>query len=103
MGFPGGASGKESTCQCRRHKRHELDLWIGKIPWRRKWQHILVFLPGKSMDRGAWWATVCGVARVAPNLATKPSPINHNGKEYKKCIIYKTESLCHIAEINTTL
>ena len=29
--------------------------------------------------------------------------INHNGKEYKKCIIYKTESLCHIAEINTTL
>ena len=21
MGFPGGASGKEATCQCRRHKR----------------------------------------------------------------------------------
>ena len=24
MGFPGGASGKEPTCQCRRHKRHGL-------------------------------------------------------------------------------
>ena len=24
------------------------------------------------MDRGAWWAVVHGVARVAHNLATKP-------------------------------
>ena len=24
------------------------DPWIGKIPWRRKWQPISVFLPGKS-------------------------------------------------------
>ena len=22
--------------------------WVGKIPWRRKWQPTLVFLPGKS-------------------------------------------------------
>ena len=22
--------------------------WVGKIPWRRKWQHTPVFLPGKS-------------------------------------------------------
>ena len=21
--------------------------WVGKIPWRRKWQPTLVFLPGK--------------------------------------------------------
>ena len=25
-GFPGGASGKELACQCRRHKRHGLGL-----------------------------------------------------------------------------
>ena len=30
--FPGGASGKESTCPCRRLKRCEFDLWVGKIP-----------------------------------------------------------------------
>ena len=24
------------------------DPWIGKIPWRRKWQPTLVFLPGES-------------------------------------------------------
>ena len=24
------------------------DPWVGKIPWRRKWQPTPVFLPGKS-------------------------------------------------------
>ena len=31
-GFPGGASGKEPACKCRRHKRHRFDPWVGKIP-----------------------------------------------------------------------
>lgn len=26
--FPGGSSGKEPPCQCRRHKRWEFDPWI---------------------------------------------------------------------------
>ena len=43
-GFPGGARGKESTCQCR---RHGFDPWVGKIHWRRKWQPTSVLLPGK--------------------------------------------------------
>ena len=38
-------SGKESICQCR---RRGFNPWVGKIPWRRKWQPISVFLPGKS-------------------------------------------------------
>ena len=46
--FPGGTNGKESTCQCRRHKKHRLDPWVGKIPWRRIQQPTPVFLPGKS-------------------------------------------------------
>ena len=46
--FPGGARGKEPTYQCRRHKRHGFDPWIGKIPWRRKLQSALVFLPRES-------------------------------------------------------
>ena len=43
-GFPGGASGKESTCQCR---RHGFDPWVGKIHWRRKWQSTPILLPEK--------------------------------------------------------
>ena len=44
----GGASGKEPTCQCRRHKRCMFDLGIGKIPWRRAKQPTPIFLPGES-------------------------------------------------------
>ena len=43
--FPGGASDKESACQCRRHKRYRFEPWVRKIPWRRKWQPTPVFLP----------------------------------------------------------
>ena len=34
-GLPWWLSGKESTCQCRRHR---FDPWVRKVPWRRKWQ-----------------------------------------------------------------
>ena len=47
-GFPGGASGKEPACQCRRYKRCWLDPWIRKIPWKRAWQPTSVFMPGES-------------------------------------------------------
>ena len=60
-GFPGGASGKEPACQCRRHKRRWFDPWVGKILYR---QPTPVLLPGEySMDRGAWWAVVHGVMK----------------------------------------
>ena len=26
----------------------QVQSWVGKIPWRRKWQPTIVFLPGKS-------------------------------------------------------
>ena len=46
--FPGGASGKESACQWKGHKRAQFDPWVGKIPWRRKWQPSPLFLLGES-------------------------------------------------------
>ena len=48
VGFPGGTSGKEPACQCRRLKRRGFSSWVGKIPWRRAWQPTPVFLPGDS-------------------------------------------------------
>ena len=38
-------SGKDSVCKCR---RHGFNLWVGKIPWRKKCQPTSVFLSGKS-------------------------------------------------------
>ena len=43
QGFPGGASGKEPACQCRRCKRYRLDPCVRKIPWRRTWQPTPIF------------------------------------------------------------
>ena len=33
--------------QCRSHKRHRFDPWVGKMPWMRAWQATTVFLPGE--------------------------------------------------------
>ena len=41
-------SGKEYSCQCRRHRRLGFNPWFRKIPWRRKWQLTSVFLLRKS-------------------------------------------------------
>ena len=41
----GCSDGKGPACTCRRCR---FDPWVGKIPWRRKWQPTPVFLPGES-------------------------------------------------------
>ena len=46
--LPRWLSGKESACQCRRHKRQEFSPWLGKITWRKKWQTTPGFFAGKS-------------------------------------------------------
>ena len=61
LGLTWWLSGKESACQCRRCRRCGFDTQVRKIPWRRKWQPTPIFLPGKSLQRGAWQATVHGV------------------------------------------
>ena len=46
--FPGGSDGKSVWLQ---RGRTGFDPWVGKIPWRRKWQPTPVLLPGKSHGR----------------------------------------------------
>ena len=48
VGLPRWCSGKQSTCQWRRCR---FDAWVRKIPWRRKWQPVPVFPPGKSLGQ----------------------------------------------------
>ena len=62
-------SGKEFACQCR---RHGFNSWVGKISWRRKWQPIPVFLPGKSLgQRSLVGYSSGGHKRVGQDLMTK--------------------------------
>ena len=46
--LPACLSGQESAWQCKRRRRCGFAPWVGKIPWRRKWQPTPVFLPGES-------------------------------------------------------
>ena len=41
--LPGGLVSKESVAM--------QETWVGKVPWRRKWQPTPVFLPGKSYEQ----------------------------------------------------
>ena len=46
LGFPGGSDGKVSACPA----GHPGSFWVGKTPWRRKWQPTSVLLPGKFRE-----------------------------------------------------
>ena len=60
VGFPRWLSSKELFCQRSGHRKCGFDSWVGKIPWRRKWQLTPVFLPGEShgqrsqVDYSSW-------------------------------------------------
>ena len=63
LDFPGGTSGKEPAFQCRRHKRHGLDPWVEKIHGGGNGFLLQYSCLGNFMVRGAWRATVHGVAK----------------------------------------
>ena len=44
LGFSGGSVVKNPPTM----KALRFDPWVRKIPWRRAWQPILVFLPGEA-------------------------------------------------------
>ena len=67
-GLPWWLSGKESVCQ---YRRCRVDPWVGKIPWRRKWQPTPAFLSGKSHGQRAWRAIVLGITKELDDLVTK--------------------------------
>ena len=60
-GFPGGASGKEPVCQCRR----DVGLMpvLGRCPKEGNGYPLQYSCLENAMDRGAWQATVCGVTK----------------------------------------
>ena len=66
-------SGKESVCQCLSVQEAQVQSLGQKDLWRRKWQPIPVFLPGKSHgQRGlAGYTQSMGSQRIERDLVTK--------------------------------
>ena len=74
------------------------------MPWRRKWQLTPVFYLENSMDRGAWWATVHGVAESdMTELAHTHTPLylEHLVSCLDITCRIKIESLTHLFNIHT--
>ena len=68
-GWEGSVAQRLRIClQCR---RHGFDLWVGKIPWRRKWQPTAAFLPGESHGQRSLVDYSPLGHRVGHDLATK--------------------------------
>ena len=63
MGFPSGPRVKNMIANAGDTRDVGSIPGSGRSPWRKKWQLTPVFLPGENpMGRGAWQATVHGVA-----------------------------------------
>ena len=72
LSFPCGSVNKESVCNAGDPNL----IPGGEDPLEKE-------MATHSMDRGAWWATVHGVARVGDNLVTKPPSPQFQALNYK--------------------
>ena len=66
MGFPGGSESKESVCNA-----GDLGLisGLGRSPGEGNGYPLQYSCLENSMDKGAWWATVYGVAKSRIQLS----------------------------------
>ena len=69
--FPGGSVGKESACNA---GDPGLFPESGRSPGEENGNPLQYSCLENPMGRGAWWATVHGVARVGQDWASKSSP-----------------------------
>ena len=54
IGFQSGTSGKEPTCQWRKHKTCGFDPWVRKVPGGGHGNPLQYFCLENLMNRGAW-------------------------------------------------
>ena len=82
--------GQESACQC---WRHAFRPWIGKIPWKRKWQPTPVFLPRKfHRQRNLAGHSLWGRKRAGHDLGTK----QQKHQLYSRPIMFVSTDLYYI-------
>ena len=63
-------NGKESLCEYRKCKRLRFSLWVGMIPWSRKWQPTLGFLPETSHEQRSLVDYIHGATKGQTWLST---------------------------------
>ena len=68
MGLPRCLGGEESMCQ---YRKLGFNPQKGRFPGEGNDNALQYSCLGNPMDRGAWWATVHGVASAGHDLVTK--------------------------------
>ena len=68
-GFPHGSEGRV----CLQCGRAEFDPWVGKIPWRRKWQPTAVLLPGKSHE----WRSLAAYRAIVHRVTESQTQLSY--------------------------
>ena len=63
LGFSDGSAGKESSCNARDTRDAGSFPGLGRFPGEENGNPLQYSCLENSMDRGAWWATVHGVAK----------------------------------------
>ena len=96
--LPRWLRGKESTCQCRMHRRCGFSPWVGKISWRRKWQPTPVFLPEKShgqrsLEGCSPWLCRVGHAWAAEHAHTDTHTDTHTHTQFFSNLSF----MCYLA------
>ena len=86
MGLPGGASGKEPACQCRRHK----ESWVQYLSWKDLEEimatHSRILAWKILWTEEAGGLQSLGISRVGHDLATNPMII-HNVEHLFVCLL----------------
>ena len=83
LGSPGGSVVKNPPANAEDTGRHGFDPWIRKIPWSRKWQPVLLTLPGKSHGESVVGYTSRGhkESDMAEQLSTAHTQQTYTGRE----------------------
>ena len=86
-----GFSDKDSTCQCWSCSRLRFNPWVGKITWRRQWQHTPGFLSGKI----AWTEEPGGLQRVRYDWVSQHTHVQSSNLSFPTAYGY------HLVTINS--
>ena len=82
-GFSGGASVKEPTCQCRRHKRWGLIPGLGRSPGVGHGNPVQYSCLENPMDREAWQAVVYRVTKNWTQLKWLSTHAGHTNLNFR--------------------
>ena len=76
----GGAHGKESVCQCRKHKRHLLDPWV---LGREDLENDMAIHSGLLAWRIPWTEEPCRLQSIGSQESDMTSQLNHYYQKWR--------------------